>query len=433
MDTTTEAQPIRRRHGGPSLALALGAVAAVLAVSTLAYLGWANALPSPETVARKLPSPNGYDACYTAVQDLNSVSSVGPSVRTPWESDPADLRRDVEPKREDLDALRHTLRLPYLTPADLSDSDFNRLSEYRTACQMFAAEARLALLAGDRETALARSLDAIELGNKIGQGGPYLHNLVRITCQNLGIDAAERSFGPLSPDTARALGARMDRILSELPKAGDIADDERRMTLNFLRTMLAGRAPLSSSSSDGSEDLGLGAAKGRAVLFFYPKASGYRKVDGYWRAVAAELRKPYRLRTPPSAPLASDPVIGRAIGPGMRTSFTFTSMEAMLRVLRARLAVEEFRGRNDRLPASWDELSPAILPVAPEDPFSGESLRYLRQRNSYLLYSVGPDLRDDGGVPIAKRVSDDALGDYVSGKLIPGKQRGSARPAPGGP
>lgn len=165
------------------------------------------------------------------------------------------------------------------------------------------------------------------------------------------------------------------------------------------------------------------------MLLLYPKAWGYRKVDDYLQAVAAELRKPYRLRKPPPALPDSDPVIGRSGAMGMRASFSFTSMEAILQVLRARFAVEEFRGRKGRLPARWEELTPAFLPTAPEDPFSGDSLRYVRQGNSYLLYSVGPDLRDDGGSAITERPHPDVQGDYLAGKLSPTKSgRRSRRP-----
>jgi len=419
MHAPDETETQRRRRGGRTLTIGCGAATTVLTVALFGYLGWANALPKPVQVARDLPTPNGYDACFAAAQDLAGVGTVGPMLRTPWEADPSDLRREVEPRRGDLDALRRAMRLKYLTPAELTDADFTRHREYRTACQLFVAEARLALAAGDRKTALERSLDAIELGNKIGQGGPYLHNLVRATCQTLGVEAAERCFGRLDPETARSLGGRLDRVLSEMPNAGDIAEDERRLTLNHLRLTLSGRAPLPSTPSDGSEESPLVATSSKAVLFLYPKVLGYRKVDEHWKAVAAELRKPYHLRNPVSVLPVSDPVLGRATNIGVRAGFSFTSVETLLRVLRARFAVEEFRGRNGRLPAGWEEVVPAVLPAAPEDPFSGKSLRYVRQGSSYLLYSVGPDRQDDHGTPVSKRLSESVAGDYVAGKLIP--------------
>lgn len=190
---------------------------------------------------------------------------------------------------------------------------------------------------------------------------------------------------------------------------------------------------LPCNSSDGSDQSALDVSKGRAVLFFYPKASAYRKVDGYWKAVAAELRKPHGRRQPPTRLPVSDPVISRAEGTGIRMGFTFSSTEAFLRVLRARFAVEEFRGRSGRLPADWRELTAKILPAAPEDPFSGESLRYVPRGAAYLLYSVGPDLRDDGGRAVSAPLSAGSRGDYPAGQLIPSKSRRAGARAPTGP
>jgi hypothetical protein len=36
-------------------------------------------------------------------------------------------------------------------------------------------------------------------------------------------------------------------------------------------------------------------------------------------------------------------------------------------------------------------------PSAPIDPYSGEPMRYRAQPSGYVIYSVGPDRKDDGG------------------------------------
>ena len=46
-----------------------------------------------------------------------------------------------------------------------------------------------------------------------------------------------------------------------------------------------------------------------------------------------------------------------------------------------------------------DQLVPKLLKAAPVDPFSGKSLIYRPQGTNWLLYSVGTDGVDDGGVP----------------------------------
>lgn len=67
------------------------------------------------------------------------------------------------------------------------------------------------------------------------------------------------------------------------------------------------------------------------------------------------------------------------------------------------IALELHRRRNGAFPDALDSLVPGFLPTLPLDNADGQPLRYRRQPNpqgdSYLLYALGTDLRDDGGTP----------------------------------
>jgi len=79
----------------------------------------------------------------------------------------------------------------------------------------------------------------------------------------------------------------------------------------------------------------------------------------------------------------------------------FARVEARLSVMRLACAVEVYRIRRGRLPASLEELAPDILPKLPRDPFTGRGYIYRVKPGGadYLIYSVGSDGEDDGGVP----------------------------------
>lgn len=70
---------------------------------------------------------------------------------------------------------------------------------------------------------------------------------------------------------------------------------------------------------------------------------------------------------------------------------------ARLRTAGTALAIERFRLANGRLPNGLVELTPRFLSAMPIDPFDGASLRYKQLPKGYVVYSVGPDGRDDGG------------------------------------
>jgi len=70
---------------------------------------------------------------------------------------------------------------------------------------------------------------------------------------------------------------------------------------------------------------------------------------------------------------------------------------AQLRTARTALAVERFRLAKRRPPAELSQLVPRFLATVPRDPFDGQQLRYKPLPTGYVLYSIGPDGRDDGG------------------------------------
>jgi hypothetical protein len=62
---------------------------------------------------------------------------------------------------------------------------------------------------------------------------------------------------------------------------------------------------------------------------------------------------------------------------------------------RILLSLETYRSKNGNYPTKLSDLSIEL----PKDPFSGKDFIYKRLPNGFLLYSVGWNLKDDGGTP----------------------------------
>jgi hypothetical protein len=72
---------------------------------------------------------------------------------------------------------------------------------------------------------------------------------------------------------------------------------------------------------------------------------------------------------------------------------------AIQRTAQAALAVERYRLANrGALPPTLDALVPTYLAAVPLDPFDDQPLRYKRMPKGFSVYSIGADLRDDGGI-----------------------------------
>ncbi len=88
---------------------------------------------------------------------------------------------------------------------------------------------------------------------------------------------------------------------------------------------------------------------------------------------------------------------------------------ARQRLAQTSLALERYRVANGGLPDSLRQLSPTFIPAVPVDPFTGQELLYRRDQEGYVVYSVGPDRRDDGGI---KQLPRDSHEDPPSGDII---------------
>jgi hypothetical protein len=62
-----------------------------------------------------------------------------------------------------------------------------------------------------------------------------------------------------------------------------------------------------------------------------------------------------------------------------------------------------YRADQGEFPADLAVLAPKYIAAVPVDPFSGKPIRLARKDDGrVVVYSVGPDLIDDAGAPLAR-------------------------------
>ncbi|HTE20995.1 MAG TPA: hypothetical protein VK689_21730, partial [Armatimonadota bacterium] len=165
----------------------------------------------------------------------------------------------------------------------------------------------------------------------------------------------------------------------------------------------------------------------QTLSFLYPKSWSYSEADRAFLATIREMEKPYPQRKPVRHP--NEPMAKILVPVGETLGVVLARKDAYLRLLRLELALQEYRKRHGRYPATLAQLSPEIMTAVPLDPFTERPLVYRPQGSAYSLYSLGPDQRDDGGIPAPPRnLGPKTHGDFVAGRL--GPQRIGAPPAP---
>ncbi len=96
--------------------------------------------------------------------------------------------------------------------------------------------------------------------------------------------------------------------------------------------------------------------------------------------------------------------------------FAFAQTSADL--ARVAIALERYRLANGDYPNSLDALSPQFMEKIPNDVIGGKPLNYRRTNDGqFILYSVGWNERDDGGV-VAALKGNSSGADYTRGDLV---------------
>lgn len=73
-------------------------------------------------------------------------------------------------------------------------------------------------------------------------------------------------------------------------------------------------------------------------------------------------------------------------------------IDVILKSISLSFSCEQYYNDNDQYPDSLDQIAAAFGGVLPIDPYSGNSFLFKRDSNGYLIYSVGDNGKDDGGV-----------------------------------
>jgi len=105
--------------------------------------------------------------------------------------------------------------------------------------------------------------------------------------------------------------------------------------------------------------------------------------------------KPWRLRDLNMFSRLTLPAIAKSFAAWARN-------EADLQQARIVAAFKIHKIEHGAYPESLDALSPTILDPLPKDPFTGEDFVYRKDGDGFILYSVGDNLKDDGGIPKPK-------------------------------
>jgi ABC-type transport system involved in multi-copper enzyme maturation permease subunit len=249
----------------------------------------------------------------------------------------------------------------------------------------------------DVDGALDSCRGIINAGRSIGDEPSLVSVLVRIAIRGVAINSLERAIAQGEPgDEAMR---KLQSLLEDEEKAPLLVIGFRGERASFDRLM----ERLQSGEMSTKVLRGLwGGGSQEAILISGPlkgqRASMLEIMTESVEAAKLPIERQEAEFKRIDASISSKPLITRMVLPAVgRVEQSYWGSQARLRAAIVALAIERYRRQHGRWPDSLAELVPDKLAAIPADPYDGQPLRYRRNSDGVIIYSVGPDKVDDGG------------------------------------
>lgn len=284
-----------------------------------------------------------------------------------------------------------------------------RVSQERDLARLLAVAGDVQAAHKNQAGAVTNYLGAMQLGLDVGRGAGVTAMLSGIALEEMGRRSLFLGVNKLTGQQAKAAVQKLQTIESHRVVYSDVLGQEEKAQQQDLATLFKDDQwrksfPTAQSEQQITRDFTL-------------------SID----AIIADAKLPYPARQV-SQKLPPDPVnqlmlSNYADRAGM--SFLETKDRTQNALLMAMLALQAYKMAHQAYPQNLTQLVPEYLQKVPADPFAlSGPLRYRSPGDSYVLYSIGPDGKDDLGQPIydpktappaSYHVAADSVGDIVAG------------------
>jgi hypothetical protein len=276
------------------------------------------------------------------------------------------------------------------------------LSRCRNAANVLDLHAREELANGNVASAMIDAASILRMGRQIGQRPLLISGIVGIGIGALGDKTLERTL-PAVKSSEQLAALKLD----ELTPLDQILQESLRSEERF-GLALYGQMPsvqtLQTLDDDRNEDTRLLSPRAGGPLGAFFRVF-YLDSDSYIRTMAAcqDLSgKPYfeaRPRLAAVYAMRDNGMFTSMVLPALDRHFeTCARIEAKDACAQAAVAMTRYRLDHGSLPKQLDDLVPTYLDAIPTDPFTGKPIRLVIKSDQWIIYSVGPEGRDHGGV-----------------------------------
>ncbi|MBL7219205.1 MAG: hypothetical protein ISS69_03750 [Phycisphaerae bacterium] len=283
---------------------------------------------------------------------------------------------------------------------DLVSALMGHVSNMRTAGELLAADARMRAIDGDLAGAIADINASFAMSEHVTREPTVVSALVAMAIESRGIETMEIILSERQATASELASMRIDPLFSHGRMVRSALRGEEAMVLSILASLGDSEHPAIPPRYLPELLMPL-----YRVFLMGDEIRVYNAAAREWQRLAA---MPYhRARDQ----WISFPKRMNALQGGFLTTRMLPAVsaypdraaesDAKRRLARLAIAMTICRVKTGALPESLYKLTPEFIEAIPADPFNGDPLRMILNKDGgAILYSVGPDLKDNGGRPL---------------------------------
>jgi hypothetical protein len=279
-------------------------------------------------------------------------------------------------------------------------ADTPQYDHLRFLVELAAARAMVEARGGKASAAVDSIRLVFAIGESMREEPVLISCLVRYSTIGLATDALLEAAGccDLGGKDAKVLADSISSI-SLRGSASRALEGERAIVVVFYDALGKGRIDFASGDKQSSATLKRVGSNPLARIIFAKDEAYYLSE---MRKQIAAAHRPYRElaqsmpKTNPNPPRFAF-LSSKMLPVYARTAVAKDKAAARLAGDRIFLGLIAYRDRFGAYPTSLNELRSRLGWRVPDDPFSGKAFVYRRKGAGFVLYSIGEDLKDNGG------------------------------------
>jgi hypothetical protein len=281
------------------------------------------------------------------------------------------------------------------------------IQDAREVAQLLNYDALYRSQSGDIDGAIVSCRALVNNARAIGDEPILIAQLVRIAIRAIGVGKVERALAMGEPAVAD-LASLQQALLEEenvpvyqIGLRGERAGMDRFM--EWLRTNGFSMRQMNALLSGGPVKQS-GSWSGETAVLYLPGA-----ITSNRAALLDHLNRMMEVSKHPieqqmtaaeelNATIKKEPLLVRMLLPATdKIAEAERRSRALLRCAAVGIAAERYRRQHGQWPGKLDDLKGTFLQEVPNDPYTGEPLRYRKDAEGVIIYAVWKDRKDDGG------------------------------------